>query len=73
MAQLESGYNFTSKSCSILSLHRALHRGLDFDGFRSIDAKSKQHERYVDGVDGPGESVFVHFALIGEKWSFESL
>tara|TARA_B100000470_G_scaffold98445_1_gene75833 strand:+ start:359 stop:562 length:204 start_codon:yes stop_codon:yes gene_type:complete len=67
MAKLESAHNSTSISGRICALHRALHCGLDFDVLCSIDPKSTQHERHVGGADGPSESDFVYFALIGEK------
>ena len=72
MAQLESVYNFTSKSNRICALHRALHRALDLDGFRSLDAKSKQHERHVDGLRRCSEIDFDAFDLIPEKWCIEA-
>ena len=67
MAKLESVHNFTSKSCRILPLHRALHRGLDFDGFRSIDVESKQNKRHVDGVAVSSESDLVESSWFAQN------
>ena len=72
MAKLESSYNFTSKSGRICCLHRALHRGLDFGVFRSIDVKSKQNERHVDGVAVSSESDLVESIWFAQNQCIEA-
>ena len=72
MAKLESVHNFTSKSGRICCLHRALHRGLDFDVFRSIDVKSKQIERHVDAVDAYTESDLLDSTWFAQNQCIEA-
>ena len=72
MAKPQSVHNSHSKCGKICALHRALHRVLEFDGFRSIDPESTLHDGHVDSLDGLSERDFVDFALIGEKCQIEA-
>ena len=71
MAKLESVHNSRSKFGRSCALHRALHRGVDFDGFRSDILKIKQIRASWDAAHRRREPDSAASTVARRKWSGE--
>ena len=71
MAQLGEGHNPRSKSGRSCGRHRALHRGVDFDGFWSAILKIKQIRASWDAAHRRREPDSAALTVARRKWSGE--